>query len=130
MTHPGATFPPRPSRAPAATIRELKEQRGKDIWLWGSLKLMHTLLDAGVVDEVRMLVYPASRGKGTRIFQDRQERRAIRVLWPNSTRASSQRDAIPTFARKCGAAGARRSGRDRCLDRLSDDPCRVIMRSR
>ena len=31
---------------PAATIRELKGQSGKDIWLWGSLKLMHSLVDA------------------------------------------------------------------------------------
>ena len=61
------------TRDPAATIRELKEQSGKDIWLWGSLKLMHSLLDAGVVDEVRMLVCPASRGKGTRVFADRQD---------------------------------------------------------
>ena len=61
------------TRDPVATIRELKEQGGKDIWLWGSLKLMHFLLDAGVIDEVRMLVCPASRGKGTRIFEDRQD---------------------------------------------------------
>ena len=61
------------TRDPAATIRELKEQSGKDIWLWGSLKLMHSLLEAGVVDEVRMLVCPASRGKGTRIFENRQD---------------------------------------------------------
>lgn len=29
------------TRDPAATIRELKEQSGKDVWLWGSLTLMH-----------------------------------------------------------------------------------------
>jgi len=56
------------TRDPAATIRELKEQSGKDIWLWGSVKLMQSLLDAGAVDEVRMLVCPASRGKGTHVF--------------------------------------------------------------
>ena len=61
------------TRDPAATVQELKEQSGKDIWLWGSLQLMHALLDAGVVDEVRMLVCPASRGKGTRVFEDRQD---------------------------------------------------------
>jgi dihydrofolate reductase len=61
------------TRDPAATIRELKEQSGKDIWLWGSLKLMHSLLAAGLVDEVRMLVSPASRGKGTRVFEDRRD---------------------------------------------------------
>ena len=60
------------TRDPAATIRELKEQDGKDIWLWGSLTLMRSLLEAGVVDEVRMLVCPASRGKGTHLFEDRQ----------------------------------------------------------
>lgn len=57
------------TRDAGATIRELKEQQGRDIWLWGSLRLMHSLLDAGVVDEVQMRVCPASRGSGTRIFE-------------------------------------------------------------
>jgi dihydrofolate reductase len=65
------------TRDPVATIRELKEQSGKDIWLWGSLKLMHSLLDAGVVDEITLLVCPASRGKGTRIFEDRQDLKLV-----------------------------------------------------
>ena len=30
-------------------------------------------MDAGLVDEIRMLVCPASRGRGTRIFEDRQD---------------------------------------------------------
>lgn len=55
---------------PAATIGELKEQSGKDIWLWGSLTLMRSLLADGLVDEVRMLVCPATRGKGQRLFDD------------------------------------------------------------
>lgn len=59
------------TRDPAATIRELKERSGKDIWLWGSLKLMRFLLDAGLVDQVRMMVCPVSRGRGTRVFEDR-----------------------------------------------------------
>ncbi len=49
---PWGDFPaPTVTRDPAAAIRELKEQSGKDIWLWGSLKLMHSLMDASVVDE-------------------------------------------------------------------------------
>jgi dihydrofolate reductase len=71
--YPAATV----TRDPAATIRGLKQQSGKDIWLWGSLRLMHSLLDADVVDEVRMLVCPASRGKGTRIFEDRQDLKLV-----------------------------------------------------
>jgi dihydrofolate reductase len=65
------------TRDAAATIGELKQQGGKDIWLWGSLRLMHSLLDAGLVDEVRMLVCPASRGKGTRVFEDRQDLKLV-----------------------------------------------------
>jgi dihydrofolate reductase len=65
------------TRDPAATIRELKEQNGKDIWLWGSLTLMRSLLGAGLVDEVRMLVSPASRGTGTRLFEDSQDLKLV-----------------------------------------------------
>ena len=62
---------------PVATIQELKGQSGKDLWLWGSLQLMHSLIDAGVVDEVRLLVCPASRGKGTRVFEDSRDLKLI-----------------------------------------------------
>jgi dihydrofolate reductase len=65
------------TRDPAATIRELKAQDGADLWLWGSLTLMRSLLDAGVVDEVRMLVCPKSRGTGTRIFEDSRDLRLL-----------------------------------------------------
>ncbi|MFC4085578.1 dihydrofolate reductase family protein [Amycolatopsis samaneae] len=61
------------TRDPVATIRELKEQDGEGIWLWGSLTLMRSLLDAGVIDEIRMLVCPTTRGKGTRLFEDRKD---------------------------------------------------------
>ena len=58
---------------PAATIRELKQQSGKDIVLWGSLSLMQTMLDADVVDEVQLRVCPTSRGQGTHMFKDRRD---------------------------------------------------------
>ena len=38
---------------------------------------MHSLLEAGVVDEVRMLVCPASRGKGARIFEDGRDLKLV-----------------------------------------------------
>jgi dihydrofolate reductase len=65
------------TRDAVATVRELKEQDGKDIWLWGSLTLMRSLLDAGLVDEVQMRVCPTTRGAGTRIFEDRQDLRLL-----------------------------------------------------
>ena len=47
----------------------------------GELELMHSLLDAGVVDEVRMLVCPASRGKGTHVFEDSQDLKLVEATW-------------------------------------------------
>lgn len=38
---------------------------------------MHSVLVAGLVDEVRMLVCPASHGKGTRVFEDSQELKLV-----------------------------------------------------
>ncbi|MFI9559346.1 dihydrofolate reductase family protein [Nonomuraea endophytica] len=65
------------TRDPAATIRELKEHSGKDIWLWGSLTLMQSLLDADLVDEVQMRICPAARGKGRHVFEDRRDLKLI-----------------------------------------------------
>ena len=38
---------------------------------------MHSLLEAGVVDEITLLICPASRGKGTRIFEERQDLKLV-----------------------------------------------------
>lgn len=74
--YPAATV----TRDPVATIRELKQESGKNIWLWGSLTLMRSLMGAGIVDEVRLLVCPASRGKGTRVFEDRRDLRLLEAI--------------------------------------------------
>jgi dihydrofolate reductase len=65
------------TRDPAGTVRELKQRSGKDIWLWGSLTLMDSLLKAGLVDEVTLLVCPVSRGRGRRVFEDQQNLKLI-----------------------------------------------------
>jgi hypothetical protein len=53
-----------------------------------------SMLEAGVVDEITLLVCPASRGKGTRIFEDRPPtpRRPghVRVLMPSSAMVSTR----------------------------------------
>lgn len=58
---------------PIATIQELKQQNGKDIWLWGSLSLMTSMFDADLVDEVQLRVCPTSRGKGVYMFKDQRD---------------------------------------------------------
>jgi dihydrofolate reductase len=62
---------------PVATVRQLKQQEGKDIWLWGSLKLMQSMFEAGVVDEVYLRVCPTTRGRGRRMFGSRYDMQLI-----------------------------------------------------
>lgn len=45
--------------------------------MWGSLTLLRTLLAAGVVDEIRMLVCPVTVGRGTRLFEDRHQLKLV-----------------------------------------------------
>jgi dihydrofolate reductase len=51
-------------------IRSLKSKPGKDIVTTGSITLVHGLIDAGLVDEFRMFLYPAVLGHGRRLFTD------------------------------------------------------------
>ena len=61
------------TRDPAGLVRDLKERDGGHLWLWGSLTLMRSLMDEGLVDEFRLMVCPVSRGEGTRLFEDRRD---------------------------------------------------------
>jgi dihydrofolate reductase len=54
-------------------VSDLKEQPGKDILVAGSNRLAQTLMKVGLVDELRLLVYPVVLGSGRRLFpQDTQ----------------------------------------------------------
>jgi dihydrofolate reductase len=49
-------------------VTALKSEPGKDIVLWGSISLFHTLLVAGLVDEVELRVCPVTLGGGKSVF--------------------------------------------------------------
>lgn len=51
-------------------VRELKAGQGGDIGLHGSIALTQSLLAAGLVDEVRLLVAPRVVGSGRRLFEN------------------------------------------------------------
>jgi dihydrofolate reductase len=50
-------------------IRKLKQEPGKGLVQYGVGELTHTMLQHGLVDELRILVYPFSFGEGPRIFE-------------------------------------------------------------
>jgi dihydrofolate reductase len=54
----------------AKEIAKLKEEKGKDIIVYGSGQLVNLLLELGLVDELRLLVYPVILGTGKRLFKD------------------------------------------------------------
>jgi dihydrofolate reductase len=54
----------------AGEIKKLKGSSGGDILIQGSATLVKSLLEAGLVDELRLLVHPVIMGRGERFFQD------------------------------------------------------------
>jgi dihydrofolate reductase len=51
-------------------VRRLKNEPGKDLILWGSLSLAHSLTRDGLVDEYRLWICPVVLGQGKRLFED------------------------------------------------------------
>jgi dihydrofolate reductase len=60
-------------------VKKLKAQDGENLVVHGSIMLAQTLLQAGLVDTVRLLVYPVVLGKGKRLFHDGFETKFNRV---------------------------------------------------
>jgi dihydrofolate reductase len=55
-------------------VRELKDGDGGPILVAGSCALVHALLASGLVDELRLMVFPVAVGGGLRVFPDDRER--------------------------------------------------------
>lgn len=49
-------------------VGALKQERGKDIYLMGGAAIATAAIDAGLVDEVRLIVYPLIAGEGKGLF--------------------------------------------------------------
>lgn len=59
----------------AEFVAELKGRSGGDIGLHGSIALTQSLLEAGLVDELRLVVAPALQMRGRRLFDGVSPRR-------------------------------------------------------
>lgn len=51
-------------------VAELKKQRGQDIIIFGSARLVESLMSHGLIDEYRLLVHPVIAVSGKRFFRD------------------------------------------------------------
>ena len=53
-----------------AAIKELKDEPGDELQIWGSGRLLGTLLQHELVDRFRLMTYPLVLGSGRRLFND------------------------------------------------------------
>jgi dihydrofolate reductase len=64
----------------AGELTKLKQQPGKDIAIFGSSDLTVSLLQMGLVDELRILVNPVVLGDGKSLFRTAGDRISLKLL--------------------------------------------------
>jgi dihydrofolate reductase len=65
------TWPPR--------SRKLKDEVDGDIVVHGSPQLVQALVEDGLVDELRLMVFPVVLGSGKRLFGDTSDKHGLRL---------------------------------------------------
>lgn len=76
------------------TVTTLKQQPGKSIGVHGSPTLVESLLHAGLLDELRLEIYPVVAGRGARLFRDGQ---SVKPLQLAASKITSNGVAILTY---------------------------------
>jgi len=63
-----------------AEIGRLKQEEGPNLLVQGSSVLVHALLAHGLVDELRLMIFPVLLGKGKRLFGDDSKPGALELV--------------------------------------------------
>src|SRR5688500_16282173 len=64
----------------AAEVAKLKQEQDGDIVVHGSPRLVQTLLENDLVDEVRLMVFPVVLGAGKRLFGETSDKKPLRLV--------------------------------------------------
>ena len=62
------------------TVSSLKQEQGKDIWLFGGGSLFRSLLELGLVDTVEVGIIPVLLGGGVPLLPDGSRRAVLRFV--------------------------------------------------
>jgi len=62
-----------------AEVAALKQRPGKDIYLVGGARILASLIDAGLVDELRLHIHPLIVGEGKALFATAKRRRELEL---------------------------------------------------
>ncbi len=65
---------------PIATLRKMKSEDGPKLLTQGSTDLLHQLLAADLIDEIRLLIFPVVLGKGKKLFSDGAVPAALKLV--------------------------------------------------
>ncbi|TIU76325.1 MAG: dihydrofolate reductase, partial [Mesorhizobium sp.] len=65
--------------------RQLKQEDGPDLLIQGSGNLIQTLLANGLIDEIRLMIFPLLLGKGKRLFGDDAMPAAFKLIKSQTT---------------------------------------------
>jgi dihydrofolate reductase len=86
-------------------VRRLKASDGPALHIWGSSKLLQTLIAAELVDEYRIWVFPVVLGEGKRLFEHGVPPRGLGLVETRSTPKgvliSTYRSAGPVKTGSC-----------------------------
>jgi dihydrofolate reductase len=63
-----------------AAVTALKDRYDGDILIAGSARLVQSLLELDLVDELRLMVFPVVLGKGTRLFGETSALKPLRLV--------------------------------------------------
>jgi dihydrofolate reductase len=69
----------------ADAIGALKQQDGANLLTWGSSDMVRQLLAAGLVDELRLMIYPVVLGRGKHLFGNNAKPSAFTLAHSTST---------------------------------------------
>jgi dihydrofolate reductase len=61
-------------------VPKLKQQHGGDIVVAGSRTLVHSLMEHGLIDEYRLMIFQVVLGSGRRLFPERRDKAPMKLV--------------------------------------------------
>ncbi|GHO57329.1 dihydrofolate reductase family protein [Ktedonobacter robiniae] len=61
-------------------IRDMKQEPGRDMVIYGSLSIVRTLMQFGLIDEYQLLVHPVVLGSGKPLWPDVKEKMTLKCI--------------------------------------------------
>ncbi|MCR6641860.1 MAG: dihydrofolate reductase family protein [Sporocytophaga sp.] len=61
-------------------VAEIKQQEGKDIWLYGGASLIKTFINSGLIDIYKISVHPIALGSGKPLFENLKDRISLKLI--------------------------------------------------